>query len=225
MRGTRRLCIGFSRRCGQTHCGVLRGPSQEVAVRLVPHRGYATICRPRTATSQRPTLGKEQDPSRRFQRCLLSGVEARLRSPTVKSSPRIYGPTSLSSSMPRAAQSCSKFERDRSWIRRPLLQALCDAHDAGFNLIGCPQAPLIDKRVILGACRPQRRARIGLGEIHVDRERLPEDEAIILQARNMSVGWRYSADWLSVYGRTGMCSYGMPISSSIHNERLARDRV
>src|SRR5262249_7011125 len=115
-------------------------------------------------------------------------VEARLRSPTVKSSPRIYGPTSLSSSMPRAAQSCSKFERDRSWIRRPLLQALCDAHDAGFNLIGCPQAPLIDKRVILGACRPQRRARIGLGEIHVDRERLPEDEANILQARNMSVG-------------------------------------
>src|SRR5262249_1613573 len=60
--------------CGQTHCGVLRGPSQEVAVRLVPHRGYATICRPRTATSQRPTLGKEQDPSRRFQRCLLSGL-------------------------------------------------------------------------------------------------------------------------------------------------------
>jgi hypothetical protein len=135
--------VGFSRRCGQTHCGVLRGPSQEVAVRLVPHRGYATICRPRTATSQHPTFGKGTGSIAAIPEMPSSPgsrrVEARLRSPTVKSSPRIYGPTSLSSSMPRAAQSCSKFERDRSWIRRPLLQALCDAHDAGFNLIGCPR--------------------------------------------------------------------------------------
>jgi hypothetical protein len=26
------------------------------------------------------------------------------------------------------------------------------------------------------------------GEIHVDRERIPEEEAVILQARNMSIG-------------------------------------
>jgi hypothetical protein len=34
---------------------------------------------------------------------------------------------------------------------------------------------------------------------------------------------RYSADWLSVWGLTGSRWYGMPISSSIYSERLARD--
>jgi len=57
------------------------------------------------------------------------------------------------------------------------------------------------------------------GEIHVDRVRLPEDEAVILQARNMSVG----IDAEILRRRTFRIwpdrhvLVGMPISSSIHN--------
>src|SRR5215468_946054 len=72
-----------------------------------------------------------------------------------------------------------------AWV---LSKPPADAHNSRLDLIGRPEAPLIGARVILHIGWPHWRTGVLFREVKINRERFPEDEAIILKGRNVSVG-------------------------------------
>src|SRR5262249_34147602 len=79
-------------------------------------------------------------------------VEARLISPTVKSSPRRYGPTSLSSQYAKGGAELLEIRARPLLDQAPTLTGPLRCSRCRVQSHWLPTGSLIDKRVILGAC-------------------------------------------------------------------------
>src|SRR5438105_1321126 len=64
-----------------------------------------------------------------------------------------------------------------------------------LDLGHAPEAPLPGPRLILDPARIEPARAVFLGEIEVDRHRLPQDEAVIVDDRNMPVGIQRKVRW------------------------------